>query len=489
MINQLKYFNTTLKKIKIERGRVNLGMKIFVRHLATWMRLRFSRTIYFPRYFIALAVILIVALDLRLTSVVYTEIIPPAVRADALQYVLYAYNLKKFGVFSQSDTLTESSPPPVPDAKRTPMYPLFLMPFLSKPITDQNFAAIVLTQAIISVLTILIVFLLSRIFLSVPFALGAAALTALSPHLVTMNIYILSETLFCFLLVMAIYLMTVALTRASFKLLFFSGVILAAAALTHPMITYFIIPLIVYLLTLRGWKNKYRHITMLVLGFSLIFGSWLARNFITLGSASDNSLMRIVLRTGAYTDLMYKGDRNSFPFPYHADPEFAQTTQDLPSVFSAIAQSFREAPMSQLQWYLAKKPLLLYAWNMTEGQHIDERGDVFVYSVLSTPYNYLPHFRATHGFMYAIHWILVLLMVIAAVIVWLPIRRSGLSERTILGLRIISLLLAYHLAIMIVGVPVSRYSISMRPFMYIMAMVPLVMSIRWFHSHARRIKK
>ncbi|MBI3545043.1 MAG: glycosyltransferase family 39 protein [Gammaproteobacteria bacterium] len=411
------------------------------------------------------------------------------IRADAHQYVLYGYNLKNFGVFSQTDTLADPSLPPVPDAKRTPAYPLFLVPFLRKPITDQNIAAIVLTQAIISTFTVLIVFLLCRIFLSVPFALGAAALTALSPHLVTMNIYVLSETLFCFLLVMAIYITIVALKRANSALLFFGGATLAAAALTHPMVTYFIIPLIIYLFTIRNWKNKYRHIAMLALGFGLIFGPWVARNLVTLGSASDNSLMRIVLRTGAYTDLMYKGDRNSFPFPYHADPDFQKTTQGLPAVLSAIARSFREAPMTQLRWYLVGKPLLLYSWNMFEGQHIDERGDVFVYSVISTPYNYLPHFRATHAFMYVIHWVLVILMAIAVVIVWLPIRRTGFSQKTVLGLRIISLLLAYHLAIMIAGVPVSRYSIPLRPFMYIMAMVPLLIGIQWFRARTPRAKK
>ncbi len=464
-------------------------LKSVVSHLAGWTRSRLSRSINFPRYLIALAIILVVALDLRLTSVFHTEIVAPAVRADARQYVLYGYNLKNFGVFSQSDTLVESPLPPAPDAKRTPLYPLFLAPFLSKPITAENIVAITVTQAIISTFTVLTVFLLCRIFLTVPFALGAAALTALSPHLVTMNIYVLSETLFCFLLVMAIYVTTVAFTRANSALSFLGGAILAAAALTHPMATYFIIPLIMYLLIIRSWKDRYRHITMLVLGFCLIFGPWIARNLTTLGSTGDNNLMRIVLRTGAYTNLMYKGDRNSFPFPYHADPELMKTTQDLPSVLSEIARSFREAPVTQLQWYLVGKPLLLYSWNMVEGQHIDERGDVFTYSVLSTPYNYLPHFRATHTFMYVIHWALVLSMAVAVVIVWLPISRSGFSERTALGLRIISLLLGYHLAVMMAGVPISRYSIPMRPFMYIMAMVPLAVGIRWFRAHTHLAKE
>jgi hypothetical protein len=228
---------------------------------------------------------------------------------------------------------------------------------------------------------------------------------------------------------------------------------------------------------------------MLVLGFCLIFGTWIARNLIILDSTGDNNLMRIVLRTGAYPDLMYKGDRNSFPFPYRADPEFRKTSQDLSSVLSEIARSFREAPVAQLQWYLVGKPLMLYSWNMVEGQHIDERGDVFTYPVVSTPYNYLPHFRATHTFMYVTHWALVLSMVVAIVLVWLPISRSGLSERTALGLRIISLLLGYHLAVMIVGVPIPRYSIPMRPFMYIMAMVPFAVGIRWLCARTHCAKE
>lgn len=457
-------------------------------NFAQKMKARLSTSLHIPRYVIVLAIVLVAALDLRLQSVLHTEMRSPA-RADAREYVLYAYNLKNFGVYSQTETLQgEPQLPPVPDAKRTPLYPLFLVPFLDKPITFQNIESITIAQAIISTVTVLIVFLLSRTILPVPFALGAAALTALSPHLVTMNVYLLSETLFCFFLVTAIYLTIAGLKRENTTLIALAGATLAAASLTHPVATYFVLPLIVFLLVARGWRSARRPVALMLLGFCLVYGPWVARNFVTLESGGDNNLMRIVLRTGAYPDLMYNGDRNSFPFPYKADPNFKETSKDIPSVLAEVTRSFREEPIKQLRWYVVGKPLMLYSWDMMEGQTIDQRGDVFTYTVISSPYFYLPHFRLTHAFMRITHLLFVSLMLVGICAIWLPAIRSYVPDSGVFALRIVSLLLLYHLAIMVIGVPISRYSIPMRPFMYVIAMVPLLIAGErlWARHKARR---
>ena len=60
---------------------------------------------------------------------------------------------------------------------------------------------ILFSQVIISTLTILFTFLLFDKFLSPLWSSGIVLLVALSPHLIITNSYILTETLFCFLLV------------------------------------------------------------------------------------------------------------------------------------------------------------------------------------------------------------------------------------------------------------------------------------------------
>ncbi|MDO8598149.1 MAG: glycosyltransferase family 39 protein [Sulfuricaulis sp.] len=430
--------------------------------------------IHIPHYVYVLMAILLVAFDLRIQSVVNSVVDTP-VRADAREYVLYAHNLKNYGVYSRSDTLAaDGQMNPVPDAKRAPLYPLFIALFLDNPPAADNVAAIIRIQAIISTLTVLLVFWISRRFLPIPLALTASALTAISPHLVTMNIYLLSETLFCFLVVLTMLLIVSTTEKSGTVKPALAGLALGASALTHPMLLYFVIPLTVFLLYCWGWKPGWRKVAAIVLGFSLLYGTWIARNINTLGAPGDNTLMLAGLRTGVYANMMYRNDPQSYGYPYRFDSRFEETSKNLPSVVAEIGNKFKEAPVEQLRWYILGKPLMLWSWSNIEGP-----GDVFVYPVESTPYNYLPQFKATHALMRATHWIFVALMAGGICIAWLPPRWSGFSKEAVFATRAISILLLYHAAIMMIGFPLPRYAIPMRPFLHIMAMLPVALAARW----------
>lgn len=430
--------------------------------------------IHIPHYVYVLMAILLVAFDLRIQSVINTVMDTP-VRADAREYVLYAHNLKNYGVYSRSDTLAaDGQVNPVPDAKRAPLYPLFIALFLDKPPSAANVATITRVQAVISTLTVLLVFLISRRILPMPLALTASALTAISPHLVTMNIYLLSETLFCFLVVLTMLLIVSTTEKSGTVKPALAGLTLGASALTHPMLLYFVIPLTVFLLYCWGWKPGWRKVVVLVLGFSLLYGTWIARNINTLGAPGDNTLMLAGLRTGVYANMMYRNDPQSYGYPYRFDSRFEETSKNLPSVVAEIGNKFKEAPVEQLRWYILGKPLMLWSWSNIEGP-----GNVFVYPVESTPYNYLPQFKATHALMHATHWIFVALMAGGICIAWLPPRWSGFSQEALFVTRAISILLLYHAAIMMISFPLPRYAIPMRPFLHIMAMLPIALAARW----------
>lgn len=434
----------------------------------------FRSDVRIPRYIYVLVIILLVAFDLRIQSVIHSVVDTP-VRADARQYVLYAHNLKNYGIYSLSDTLsTNGQTLPKPDAIRPPFYPLFLTLFLDRQPTDANIATITRVQAVISTFTVLLVFWLSRRVLPLPLALAASAFTAISPHLITMNIYLLSETLFCFLLVLAIYVLAKTVERQNLVTSALAGLTLGAAALTHLMLLYYVLPLVVFLLCFWGWKTGWRKTIVLVLGFSLIYGAWIARNINSLGVPGDNTQMLVTLRIGAYRDMMYQNDPHTYGFPYRFDPHYEEASKDLPSVISEVVNKFKEAPIEQLRWYILGKPHMLWSWNIIAGQ-----GDVFVYPVESTPYNYLPHFRATHAVMHATHWIFVVLMIGGIIIAWLPPVKSGFSNEAVFIARTISVLLLYHAAVMMIGFPEPRYAIPMHPFLYIMSMLPIAVAIRW----------
>jgi 4-amino-4-deoxy-L-arabinose transferase-like glycosyltransferase len=419
-----------------------------------------------------LIIIVLIGADLRLQSVIHTRIVEPVIRADARDYMLYAYNLKNFGVYSRSDVGLiprgegAGASHPAPDAVRTPGYPLFLSLFVGHEVTGQTVDVILLAQAVLGILTILLVFDLCRRFLPAPLALIAALLTALSPHLVTATVYLLTETLFCFLMVLSIWLFAWAVERTRIIGFLLSGIVLGMAALTRPAVQYFIVPLALLLVFWR--PARFRLVGVLVLGCALAFLPWTARNLYTLGKTGDDTLKINFLHHGMYPNFRYNDDPKTFGYPYRYDPDSPRIAQSVGTAMNEIKHRFQTEPAKYLKWYLAGKPIMLWSWNLNESI-----GGPFVYAVSRTPYSFLPHFRWSYVLMYWLHWILVAFGALGCIVVWLPRNRLGLNEPALVIARAITLLLLFYVVVHMIGAPFPRYSVPMRPFLYAIAMLPL----------------
>lgn len=426
-----------------------------------------------PRAAVALLAILIGAFVLR-AQAVHLSVVDDPIRSDAREYVLYAHNLAAYGVYSRADTWAPGAPtPPEPDAVRPPGYPLFLLAFLGSPPRLDDLPAILWAQAALGTLTVLLAFLLGRSVLPTGLALVAAALTAASPHHVNMSIYVLSETLLALLLALALYLVCGLARHPTWPRAGLAGAALAASALTHPQLVYFALPLALFLLLRGRGRAALRTSVALAIGFGALYGAWSLRNALTPGVVGDAKLMLRTLRIGAYRDFMYRGRPETYGYPYRYDARFEESSASLGSVTREIARAIAEEPAAQLFWYL-RKPLVAWTWEPVQGQ-----GDVFVYPVSRTPYADLPHFRATHFVMHALHDALVALMILGVALAWLPPRVSRLGDDARFGARVLSLLFLYHAAVMAVGFPLPRYSIPLRPLLYILAMLPLAAGLWW----------
>ena len=150
--------------------------------------------------FWSVIIIFFYALGLRLAYVESAEIVNP-IRADAEKYVTIGENLINHAAYS-----TEKKPPFLPDVFITPGYPLFLASIL-KLTPDFVFAYVTIQriQALLSAVTVVIVFLIGLEFLPLWGAFFAGCLMVLSPHAVIMSGYLLTETLFTFLLYLVLY--------------------------------------------------------------------------------------------------------------------------------------------------------------------------------------------------------------------------------------------------------------------------------------------
>jgi 4-amino-4-deoxy-L-arabinose transferase-like glycosyltransferase len=313
-------------------------------------------------------------------------------------------------------------------------------------------------QAILSTLTVVVGFLLFRSFLTIYWAAAAAILTAFSPHLIVMNIYLLTETLFCFLLILAVWCVARGPTLG-WALAF--GSLIGAACLVRPGLQYFAVVAVSVWFFDRRRVPKTQIIAML-LGLAVVLSPWFVRNRISVGSFSDDTLPILFLLHGAYPDFMYEGRPETYGFPYRFDPRAEEINQSKQAVLAEIIDRFGHEPLAMTTWYLLKKPIMFWSWNIVAGQ-----GDVFVYPVSQSPYSSDPLFIWSHRVMKWLHTPLALLGMFGSLIVWLPLTGSMHPRKRGVA-RLISILLIYYTALHMIGAPFPRYSIPLRPFLYAM---------------------
>lgn len=416
----------------------------------------------------ALLLVLIIGLYLRVGAVINTVIDTP-IRADARLYYLYGLNLKNHHVFSKTmpgETL-------VPDAFAPPLYPMVIAPFLENPPNDKMLVNIGLAQAVLGAVTILFAFSLFRMLAGQLAGIVAATLTAISPHLISMTVYVLTETLFTFFMMGGLAGLTYAITRNNIFIAIFSGVLIGLGALTRSTLEYF--PLFVLLaggilFYFRRLESKnFRQIFFFAIAALAVVGVWKMRNLVMTGAFSDPTLAISTLHHGMYPDFMVDGRPESRGIPYRFDPRTIEITKSLSSVLQEIAHRFIEAPLQYFQWYLLGKPISLMSWSDAAGW-----GDIFVYAPIVSPYFSSAPFQWTRSCMLHTH---VLLMLLGSLAMFLMFLKPGLMRLTgaqaVAGM-VVALLVAYFFLLHMIGAPFPRYGIPLRPIMYGFAVMMLL---------------
>lgn len=381
------------------------------------------------------------------------------IRADAKEYYLYAYNLAKYGVYSRQYPRQIENYTPAPDAHRTPGYSLFLLPFIKISPPLKMVAVVVVTQAIISALTILIALVFFKSFLKGPWALGGAVLVAISPHLITFNIYMLTESLFTFFLVLLGWSMSAVAQNKSWRHALIAGLVLGISLLIRPTMLYFIAFLIPAFFVFFQKKKAWLLAVFLIIGFGLTYGPWVLRN--KLVNPKKSTLAIATIHKGMYPNLIYNNDSRTYGFPNRFDPQWAQR-RDISSVLREIGRRFKNEPLKYMRWYIIGKPSMFFSWDMIVGM-----GDVFIYPVSTSPYHHNNGFFGfSHRAMKSIHGLLTMLALVTSVFVWFPFAKTTLSEKGLIVARFIALVVIYFILVHIVGTPLPRYSVPLQPFIY-----------------------
>ena len=134
-------------------------------------------------------------LYLRITMVENSEVVGP-IRADASEYYLTAYNLAKNGVYTMSDArLKDPGATLRPDNFRWPGQLLLIAAFMGD--WPQHLLIVHKLQwvnIIAGTSTLILIGLAAAAVFPTWAALTVVALTAISPHLIALMIYVLTET-------------------------------------------------------------------------------------------------------------------------------------------------------------------------------------------------------------------------------------------------------------------------------------------------------
>jgi len=421
----------------------------------------------FPTIKVALIFLTFFALFLRAAYIQNTVVIAP-IRADAKQYVVYAINLINHGTFSQEYMVQN----PRPDSFRSPGYPLFISAILLTT-GDKYYKAVQYCQVFLGALMVPLTFLFGRFIMSESAALVGACLVALSPHLVSSTSYVLTETLFGTVFLAGAFFLSLALEKSRLSIFVLSGIFFGYAYLVNE--TLFFLPWFLCLAILYFSSNPektnilksltagpfFRGLVVVLVIFSTFSGAWIMRNRISVGSGPMSSKQRALntLTHGTYPGFIYKDPRYRY-FPYREDPEAKEFAESTSSFIRIFSRRFREKPLRYLSWYILEKPYYLWSWNILQGE-----GDVYIYPVNKSLYRASRPANLTRIIMKGLHPVILILTLIGFFLsakLWFF---KG-PRPTIPHLIVLAPIL-YFTLLYTVFVSWPRYSVPLRPFLYL----------------------
>jgi hypothetical protein len=247
------------------------------------------------------------------------------------------------------------------------------------------------------------------------------------------------------------------------------GVVIGLLALFRPIFVGF-----VPLMALAVSRDRLKCLILMLVGVALPVAPWLIRNMLADGLVTTPSALAMTMMDGAYPDYMLNGDPRTFPFPQLSDPNFRKVSANLTTAIHEILRRIADDPWGMTAWYFLRKPV--YLWQFV---NIDGAGDVFVYPVRTSPFKSNPFFAFTHDVMGLMHWPIVGLGAIGSILVWLPGMSVLLPESRGLLLRTASLLLIFLTVATIPLNSPARFAVPVLPALFLTAMVPPLVLVRW----------
>jgi len=434
---------------------------------------------------IAIVIVAALALTIRISYFHNTEYDQP-IRGDAAQYVVYAQNIQEFATFSKD----RINSPPHPDSYWAPGYPFFLAAIFEFSKPENAYYRVLLAQSIIGALITLFTMLLASLFLKNIWVILSGLLVAFSPHLISIGSLHLTESLFSFTLLLALYFSALSLIKRSRVILLLAAIMFGLSYLINPVMffTPFLIAPFIYSYLSRPEKE---HSTKQALNTTILFlavfilpvSGWALRNQLNTPpdapSSSERLLTNMIIGSHSnYYDVYRQNPRNP-------DNPAAVDTRNINGSTTLFLETMKERiatdPAHYAYWYLLKKPVLLWNWNILMGQ-----GDIFVYPVITSLYQKSNLALASYTIMKSLHyWVFAFALLGVIPLLIQPNKKP--EEHVIIIMLYITLF--YISSVYVVTQSEARYSIPLRPEMYLCAVFFISSVFSYLKKNKREPKR
>lgn len=164
--------------------------------------------------------------------------------------------------------------------------------------------------------------------------------------------------------------------------------------------------------------------------------------------------------SGSYPGFVYKTESYKY-YPYKEDPLFEEYVKNFSSLKENLVARFKERPGRYIFWYLVEKPYYVWSWNILQGQ-----GDIYVYRVTKSWYQQSFFANISKQTMMFIHPAILCLALLSVPLVLSKMNRY--RQQTLTVIFVISICV-YYTFLYAVFAPWPRYSVPLRPELYLLA--------------------
>ena len=400
-------------------------------------------------------------------------------RADAGRYALTAFNLRLHGAYSLEK--------PSPEAPKTrtdlpPGYPLFLMCFLEKGAKGWavDLPQVRQWQNVMGSVVVVLTYLLARQGLPLGWSFLAGVLACMSPHLIVISDYVLTESLFTILMVSGVWVMAMAWRWPSFWLIALGSFFMTLSSEVRYIslaMPFFFVPLFFFRSTEKGFsdrKSKVVAVLAILAGFFAVQA--LHGVFVKVAVKNSDEIEEFQKKSFKLKTPWGYLSKNAIPPNYYVDGGSHVNSGTAGKAWKARSEkSFSEAPLAYLRWNLYGRTLVFW--------HFDNvyNGDVYVYPMIRKGFVEHGLLKSMHSLMRLSHWPLYALawggLLLLAYLTW-----KGKLDVASHGLWVPALGFAYFLAVLTGISWLPRYSIPARPFSYVMVAFCLAWLVSWWQS-------